>query len=324
MFKKYSSIENHYNSKFLEKIRWQIEESVEWVAREKIHGANFQIIVYKDKVDFAKRSQVIPDNESFYGHIEVMKRYKDAIKYVQDNTSWENVDSVNIYGEIAGDGVQSNTPYGAKDFYVFDITYLTEGLTSYLDDKVMADVSLAAGFKLAPLLGTGKLEELLTINPEFESVVLTAVGNEATKVEPSDKANTEGYVVKPNKAMFLGESRVIIKVKSKAHSEKTGQKSKPVKGPTVFTDNDLDIINTFSQYSTIARVKNVLSHGEVELTSKTFGKVMGLVIQDIIAEYTRETELPNPLRELDNSKAALKTIENIIMGLVREVWKENQ
>jgi hypothetical protein len=43
-----------------------------------IHRANFQIIVYKDKVDFAKRSQVIPDNESFYGHIEVMKRYKDV------------------------------------------------------------------------------------------------------------------------------------------------------------------------------------------------------------------------------------------------------
>ena len=45
MFKKYNSLENHYNNKFIEKIRLQGFTSGEWVAREKIHGTNFSLII---------------------------------------------------------------------------------------------------------------------------------------------------------------------------------------------------------------------------------------------------------------------------------------
>lgn len=56
MFKKYSSLENHYNSKFIEKLYSLGLTGGEWVAREKIHGTNFSLIIERDKVTCAKRT----------------------------------------------------------------------------------------------------------------------------------------------------------------------------------------------------------------------------------------------------------------------------
>ena len=70
MFEKYSSLENHYNGKFIEKIRGAGFDmhTVEWVAREKIHGTNFSVIITPTEIVPAKRTGFVLEGESFFGH----------------------------------------------------------------------------------------------------------------------------------------------------------------------------------------------------------------------------------------------------------------
>lgn len=86
MFEKYSSLENHYNGKFIEKIRGAGFDmhTVEWVAREKIHGTNFSVIITPTEIIPAKRSGPILDGESFFGHEIIMKKYKDSFVKMQN------------------------------------------------------------------------------------------------------------------------------------------------------------------------------------------------------------------------------------------------
>lgn len=39
-FKKYSSIENHFNREFMEKVVAEMPQDFEYVVQEKVHGAN--------------------------------------------------------------------------------------------------------------------------------------------------------------------------------------------------------------------------------------------------------------------------------------------
>lgn len=84
MFKKYSSLENHYNSKFIEKLYSLGLTGGEWVAREKIHGTNFSLIIERDKVTCAKRTGPILPAEDFFGYEIILKNYEDSIKAVQE------------------------------------------------------------------------------------------------------------------------------------------------------------------------------------------------------------------------------------------------
>lgn len=84
MFEKYSSLENHYNNKFIEKIRHHGYDVTEgWCAREKIHGTNFSIIIERDAVTCAKRTGPILPAEDFFGYTVILKKYNDSIKAVQ-------------------------------------------------------------------------------------------------------------------------------------------------------------------------------------------------------------------------------------------------
>ena len=157
MFKKYSSLENHYNSKFIEKLYSLGLTGGEWVAREKIHGTNFSLIIERDKVTCAKRTGPILPAEDFFGYEIILKNYEDSIKAVQDIMETSAVVTYQVFGEFAGPGIQKNVDYGDKDFYVFDIIVTTEsGDVTYVDDYMMESFCNSFGFKIAPLLGRGK------------------------------------------------------------------------------------------------------------------------------------------------------------------------
>jgi len=54
----YNSIENHYNTKIIEKLECSDAIKLDWVALEKIHGSNFSIFksIKNDELKFCKRS----------------------------------------------------------------------------------------------------------------------------------------------------------------------------------------------------------------------------------------------------------------------------
>lgn len=330
MFEKYSTLENHYNGKFIERIRnagFDVTET--WVAREKIHGTNFSVIVTKDSIQPAKRTGPILPAEDFFGYMVIMGRYNNSFKAIQGALTGAVV-QYQIFGEFAGGGIQKGVDYGEKDFYVFDIAVTTEsGKTEYVDDFFMENLCNLMGFKMAPLLGRGKFDELAKLPNDLDVVVhrynkaieahgLKEANSTPFQVEVENKNIAEGYVLKPCYPKFFANgSRVAIKCKNSKFSEKA-KSDKPIKPKTELTDNDKVALSTLCQYATINRVNNVISKiGKVG--PKDFGKVMGLTVQDILEEAGREEIF---ITDADRADVVKKELVNYVQSVIRPVWIE--
>lgn len=329
MFEKYSSLENHYNGKFIEKIRnagFDVTEP--WVAREKIHGTNFSIIIERDAVTCAKRTGPILPAEDFFGYSVILKKYNDSIKAVQHTI--KEGSSMQIFGEFAGGGIQKGVDYGEKDFYVFDILVKTvEGTNQFVDDYMMEQICNTFGFKLAPLLGRGKFDDLIQLPNMLDVVVndynelianegLEVANKHVWKAVVAEDNIAEGYVLKPCYPKFFPNgARVAIKCKNSKFSEKA-KSDKPIKAKAVLTDLDKVALSTLAAYATLNRVNNVISKiGQVG--PKDFGKVMGLTVQDILEEAAREEIF---ITDADQPDVVKKELVTYVQGVIRPVWIE--
>lgn len=118
--------------------------------------------------------------------------------------------------------------------------------------------------------------------------------------------------VEPN--WFNNGSRIYFKNKTEGFSEK---KRKP-KEHMVFelSDEESELMNELLTYNTTQRVSNVISKiGQV--TNKDFGKILGLTTQDLLEEFTKETEQdPKQIAE-SNWKAFLKLLQSEVGKEVR-------
>lgn len=327
-FTKYSTLENHTNTKFIEKCFEAVAKNggtvnTEFVAREKIHGTNFSIIITKESIQAAKRSGPIKETEKFFGYEDLMADLNDVFVKIQDmlkehDDSWK---SIQIFGEYAGDGIQKEVNYGPKSFYVFDIYLDAPGAGfshGWWPDTSVELFCDHHGLKIAPLVGRGTLEQLLKLPVEFDSIVPSLTWSNMYNIhkqpEPTDNV-AEGLVIKPNYPMFLPSgSRIAIKYKTDKFKEKG--KSKAPKIPVPLPDNDLELLSKFSEYVTKGRISNVVSHiGEI--TSKDFGKVLGLTMRDIFVEADREgvsinnAEMPSKLKG---------ELQKIVQSEIREIW----
>jgi Rnl2 family RNA ligase len=330
MFKKYSSLENHYNNKFIEKLRTHGMTAGEWVAREKIHGTNFSLIIERDAVTCAKRTGPILPAEDFYGYEIVLKNYSDSIKAVQEIMETAATVSYQVFGEFAGGGIQKGVDYGAKDFYVFDIIVTTEsGDETYVDDYMMEAFCNSFGFKMAPLLGRGKFEDLIQLPNDLDVVVkdynfmvdnvgLVEANKHVWKAIAAGDNTAEGYVLKPCYPKWAPNgTRVAIKCKNSKFSEKS-KSDKPIKPKVELSEIDNNLLAILAQYVTLNRVNNVISKiGTV--TAKDFGKVMGLTVQDILEETAREGIT---LEQTDNPSEVKKELIELVKEVLRPVWIE--
>lgn len=331
MFEKYSSLENHYNGKFIERIRGEgLDVTETWVAREKIHGTNFSVIVTRDSVTPAKRTGPILPGEDFFGYTVIMAKYAKSFQALQDSLK-DSKTVYQIYGEFAGGGIQKGVDYGEKDFYVFDATVTTEsGETTYIDDFFLENMCNLLGLKMAPLLGRGKFDDLARLPNDFDVVVgdynymvehtnIKAANCHVFGIEPGESNIAEGYVLKPcYPKFFTNGSRVAIKCKNSKFSEKA-KSDKPIKAKVVMTERDESVFATLAEYVTINRVKNVISHiGAV--TPKDFGKVMGLTVQDLFTEVAREDI--DWMADADNADVVKKAVITRVQEVLRPQWIE--
>lgn len=328
-FKKYSSLENHTNGKFIQACFDVAAQNggnaCEFVAREKIHGTNFSIIITKDSIQACKRSGPIGPTEKFFGYEDVMKDLDDVFKAVQklliDNGDGWN--SMQIFGEYAGGNIQKEVDYGPKSFYVFDI-FLdapAAGISNgWWDDRSVQAFCEHHGLKIAPLIAHGSLEQLLKLPVEFNTIVpsLTWDNMYGYHAQPAPTDNVgEGLVIKPVYPLFLNNgSRVAIKYKTDKFKEKG--KGKLPKIPVPLSDADKDLLNKLSEFSTKARISNVASHIG-ELNPKMFGKLLGITMHDLLTEAEREGISINQAEAPSKLKGEL---QKIVQVDVREYWTE--
>uniref|UniRef100_A0A7S4NPR7 RNA ligase domain-containing protein n=1 Tax=Paramoeba aestuarina TaxID=180227 RepID=A0A7S4NPR7_9EUKA len=101
-FEKYSEFDSLKESQLNE----MINSKEEWVAEEKVNGANFSIHVFNrgNDVRFAKRSGFIAETEFFFGYTKLLTDFSKQIPIILSNLSRNHgdVESAIIYGELFG------------------------------------------------------------------------------------------------------------------------------------------------------------------------------------------------------------------------------
>ena len=308
-FHKFPSLENHYREKFVDMVRIHAP-SDEFVATEKIHGANFSFWTDGVNVLPAKRSGFIKEDESFYGCGEVVHHYIPKVLSVFKDVLIDRPDTTSmvIYGELYGQGIQKEINYGEKDFVAFDIVLATDDEHTRLswEEAVFHCVDI---MPFVPVIQRGTLEELLQINVNQMSSVQAAVKGIGGEI-------TEGIVIRhatKNIVLPTGSSG-IIKLKSDSFLETKARKTKtPPKPLDPATQEYYELLVSAI---TLPRLMNVVSKEGLVDKSK-FGYIMSLMLGDVITDTLGDYSID--LDKKERSRAQ-KMCNALVSKLIKENW----
>jgi Rnl2 family RNA ligase len=156
------------------------------------------------------------------------------------------------------------------------------------------------------IIGQGTFEEMLALPQSFRST-LTPAGYEGQN-------EAEGITVQPAIPKWLKNgNRVWLKKKAPAFSEK---KERTTHIPTPLPDDITQVLNDLLVYNTSNRVSNVISKiGNV--TTKDFGKILGLTVKDMLEDYDKEHEVPFHVSTEKHYKSAVKILNSEVSTVVR-------
>lgn len=324
-FKSYNSLDNITQSLVNGAILYN---DTMWCAREKIHGTNYQMSYDGSDFKSGSRTQFLGIASDFYGHQDIVSRYKEKTIMMYTALNLVNC-SIVIYGEYAGTlktgkMIQKQIDYGDSDFYVFDICIIDlDGNIDYIDDDKMELLCKQIGFNTAPLLAIGKPSEIFKLPTAFKSVVIDSnLGNEYTIVESTDFENdniAEGYVAKPIKfALRPNGKRVIFKCKNSMFLEKNNKTKLIVSD---ISDRDNAFINEFMSYINDNRLRNVLSKFGIPKPNE-FGKIVELLFTDAMDDYDLEhTKLFYSHELVDDFSRCILVLKHSINEFIRPNWK---
>ncbi len=304
-FTHYSSITNHYREPFIVKVQETAPESEQWSASEKIHGCNFSFILtfnpnHSDSNDVqieiarASRNQILLPNENFYRVKDLQKRYHAGLMrfyyLLKTYLKCDQLTTVQLIGEIYGGGyngqkglsksVQKEIQYCVEtDFRIFDIL-VSNPTPIYQNFNDMIELLKESELPYSPVLHRGTLAEMLALEPCFPSTIPALHG-----LDSIANNNAEGYVLKPDQPRWLGDSRVILKLKNPKFSEK--ETSKPLTKEQTNIDLPENIKNDAIRYVNQNRLDAVLSKmTETQQLNKS-GMIQAM-IRDVIEEVSRD------------------------------------
>jgi Rnl2 family RNA ligase len=336
-FKKYSSIENSYRQSVIDEIFARGMDREEWVVTEKVHGSNFSFWMDNVGLRCAKRSGFLTPHENFFGWKTVVEAYDihlsvlyqvccsmihDLVREEVIELTDDNIEVV-LYGELFGgmynhpevepypnaSKVQKGVSYCPwNDFYAFDLKINGAFLAYDLFEEIIS----ATGFHYAKSLFRGPFNQCLKYPNDLPTQLPKKMGL------PEIEGNiSEGVVLKPAKPLFFPNgSRVLLKNKNEKFREKKHKKKAP-KPEVVLTDEEMEVINLANDLTNDNRLRNVLSKiGEVN--DKMFGKVLGMLCQDIMEDLHKEAEDVFNGWEKDRVKLVNKAISKNTQVFLRE------
>lgn len=261
-FYAYSSIENSYRGKEIGRIRSERFDEVEWVALEKVHGANFGLWIIDGKIVPSKRSSFA--DGSFYGCQSVVEAMGPLVLKLAE------YGVTVVYGELFGGGIQKGVNYGTKRFAAFDMKIGKD----FVDYDKFVELCDLVGLPRCVEIARGSFEHVLAIDPAFP-----------TKMSDCGATDiAEGFVMKPVKNGYLSAGdRVILKKKSPGFSERTSEKTpKPPKEP--LTELQQSIFDAGQAYINDERVASAIS----KLGEGNFNQVLAEVLADIYRELEKD------------------------------------
>lgn len=336
-FKKYNSIENHFDSDFMGRIKEEVSSDTVFVVQEKVHGTNTSFVYDGKELKFAKRTAFIQDGESFYNYEELVETYRDKVIWLSKDVldRYPDCEQVTIFGELFGGLYTSNevkqnrkltqiqkgvcyTPN--HEFYGFDIYVSSADSGKYLPVHEVNELFEKHGFFYAKTIFEGSLEECLQYPNEFQSKISQWLGL------PQIEGNIcEGIVIRPLETMYLANgSRVIIKSKNAKFAEKKNLKKrvKMFTGNIPYSDKLKELIGEAERYVTENRIDNVISHiGEISLP-KEFGKLIGLFAKDTLEDFLKEHGGDYASLEKSEQKILNRELNNLCANKIKEYYSK--
>lgn len=268
-FRKYSSIENHYQQKFIGSFANQFGAEAlnqQFIVSEKLDGANIQLLFSpNEKMKVGKRTSYLEEGDSFFDIWNTLKKYQDVWDKFQ-RRSEELQKEILIYGEIYGIGINGRIDYGeGKYIKIFDIVD-----EEYLPQNELLEVC-----------------DYMWINHMLPYYQVVNSLNEALAIEIPE--NSEGWVIQPfTKVYRMGTgSRFILKKKAANFDDKVSDKVKEKRD----CDNSLNI--KFREFINENRLKDLFSkHGEIERPQQ-IPDYIKLMMEDAKIDFLKENDISN-------------------------------
>ncbi len=333
-FKKYSSIDNVFTTEFMDKVKTEMPSGLEWVVQEKVHGSNVSFLCDGVEVKMAKRTAILEEDEKFYDFGELLDRYRPKVMSLFARIKEEDasVQSIAVFGEMFGGRYPHNDVQADRsvmliqkgvyytpihEFYGFDIYLFGQESGRYLDVDEANRLFDSEGFFYAKTLFRGSLQEALQYPNAFPSKIASWLG----LPELPDNI-CEGIVIRPVQPQYLRNgTRVLIKSKNEKFAEKKSVKkrNKIFTEPIPYSEALCALLTEMEAYVNENRLANVLSHiGEVSFP-KDFGKVMGLLAQDALADFLKDQGGSYSALDKYEQKALTRELNKLAGNVVKDV-----
>jgi len=334
-FKKYNSIENTFDSDFIEKIRNEGLDKQEFVVQEKVHGSNFCFVTDGVNVSAGKRTGFIEENEKFYDYEELLERYRERViaLFFAVKNKYSDLQTLSVFGEIFGGKyphpevnndnktmvIQKGVYYCPQhEFYVFDLYLNTSDTGFFLSVDEADDFFEKGNFLYAKSLFRGCLDECLQQPNEFQSQISVWLG-----LPPIEDNVCEGIVIRPVVTCYLQNgSRVLLKNKNARFAEKKSVKKRAPKllvEPT-YSEALNALLPVTEEYITENRLANVVSHiGQISVPRDT-GKLIGLFSKDILDDFLKENSGKYAALEKSEQKILNRHINAGATNVVKKVY----
>lgn len=255
-FERYSEIDNS-NEKRIQAIKSLGMDKDEWIATEKVHGANFGIysMDFGKSTRYSKRSGIMPQSESFFGYHALIPEFSKQIplirQYVVEFITKQPAHTIIVNGELfGGKYTHPNVPKSKQTFvlngkprsisavqtdsfpqyspnlhfYAFDIKYRLKALedeaVTLTFDEATSIFERIPGLLYARPIIRGPLDKVTAFDVEtFETTIpqLIGMGNFPLKGNWS-----EGLVVRHCKRGTVGwepKGPTMVKIKCVAFQE---------------------------------------------------------------------------------------------------------
>jgi Rnl2 family RNA ligase len=297
MFHKWPEIENHYNKKNIQ--RWvdlypELKDEM-YIVLEKIHGTNIQFIIDKDGCKIATRKRILEEGESFYDVWNVATKYDEFIKRIMNYVNdFDDVEYINLYGELYGQGIQKGVDYCPEKQIRFFGMRMNGILLSQVEFDHMMDVLEIPIDCCVPLVGMfSNLEDAIdAVNVE----TLT------TEINMYEGNIAEGVVIQPYYKVYISPvgATFILKKKAENFKEKARERKVP-REPKVLPPEIAEPKAEFESYITKNRLDNLFSkEGPIE-DMKDIGKYIKLMMEDARKDFEKENDISH-LRKKDQKQ----------------------
>lgn len=287
MFHKWPEIENHYNKKNIQ--RWidhypKLKDEL-YVITEKIHGTNIQFIITADGYQIATRNRILDKNENFFDVWNVAKKYDEIFKRIMDGIEfYEDLEYINLYGEMYGQGIQKGVDYcEGKQIRFFGMRVNGELISPEFFDKEMDVFGIPIDCCVPCVdLVQGLHNAIKAINVEtFTTELNMYEGNIA-----------EGIVIQPyynNYTSPVGAT-FILKKKAEKFKEKARERKTP-REPKILPPEIAEPKAEFESYINNNRIDAVFSKEGLIDDIRDMGKYIKLVMGDAQEDFEKENDI---------------------------------